>query len=372
MLAGLSQVAVVKIGFVLASPRASPLASTRISVLQMLPYLAQAGHDAVIVFEPEATTPRPALGGLAERLIAERFDVVYFQKVAGPDVLAMVRRLRNAGIRTIFGVCDLIDNEMAEACDATITVTEFLRGLYRADLRSRIHVVHDGIENEAARKLPDASAADGDPTRLTAVLISGQHVRRLPAIGRIPGFLRVLVVGDYPPSSSWITRLKTEYWDWRRNPSLGLARDSARFVLWRNFETRRWSIDAAYSAMQTASIGIIPIDTNQAGNADGSEPLWRVKSENRLTLKMAMGLPVIATPIPAYRAVLRHGETGFFAETPAQWRACFAALRDPELCRKMGAAARAAVIERFSKAEQARRLLGVLDAVSPGRRDMHG
>ena len=80
----------VKIGFVLPCNSRDPLPSTRIAVLNMLPFLRAAGFDPHIVFEPEeGNEQRPAIPDEAERLHTEGYRIVLFQKVTGAD-LAMI------------------------------------------------------------------------------------------------------------------------------------------------------------------------------------------------------------------------------------------------------------------------------------------
>jgi glycosyltransferase involved in cell wall biosynthesis len=94
-------------------------------------------------------------------------------------------------------------------------------------------------------------------------------------------------------------------------------------------------------------------------------PAWKLKSENRLTLKMAIGLPVISSPIPAYEAVVEHGRNGFFARSPTEWTRYLEVVRDPAIRHEIGKAARESVLPRFSMEEQARRLVDVLTTLSP-------
>src|SRR6185295_4410506 len=79
----------VKIGFVLLSSSRDPLPSTRIAVLNMIPFLRQARFEPHIVYEPETGTEQPELTGLAQRLADQGFRVVFFQKVRGPSVEAL-------------------------------------------------------------------------------------------------------------------------------------------------------------------------------------------------------------------------------------------------------------------------------------------
>jgi glycosyltransferase involved in cell wall biosynthesis len=77
-------------------------------------------------------------------------------------------------------------------------------------------------------------------------------------------------------------------------------------------------------------------------------------------MKMAVGLPVIATPIPAYEPVMEHGRAGFFARSRDDWMTYLEALRDPVHRRRIGQQARESVLARYSREEQARRLIEVL------------
>ena len=79
---------------------------------------------------------------------------------------------------------------------------------------------------------------------------------------------------------------------------------------------------------------------------------------------MAMGLPVIASPVPSYKDVIVQGENGFLAETAGDWLECLGVLRDPRKRKAIGRAARETVTHRYSQREQARKLVAVLDRVS--------
>ena len=78
---------------------------------------------------------------------------------------------------------------------------------------------------------------------------------------------------------------------------------------------------------------------------------------------MSVGLPVVASPIPSYEAVIQHGINGFLARSERDWATCLTALRDPVRRREMGLAARAFVSEKYSMEAQAAKLLAVLSNV---------
>lgn len=348
----------IKIGFVLCSNSCNPLPSTRISVLNMIPFLVAAGFDPHIVFEPESGLQKPELPGLTERMLAEGFEIVFFQKVSGSHVETVVRQLCNAGIRTVFGVCDIVDPAMAQATHATVAVTNYLKGLYPAPLQPKIHVVHDGIENPSACKTEWHSNAGSPKRPLRAVLVTSASLTRLPVIATPPPWLQVLIVGDYPPTSHYVRRMKEVRWtmlDQRREERV----DYLGFLFDRRIRRVSWDSVGVYQHIAEADIGIIPVDMDSDQQVPGSVPNWMVKSENRMTMKMSVGLPVIASPIPSYKPVVEQGVNGYLAQSRGDWLSYLEELRDPALRRQIGQRARAAVSDRYSMSEQARLLINV-------------
>ncbi len=352
----------IKLGFILLSPVATPVPSTRVAVLNMWPYLQAAGFAPEIIYQPVNATERPALDAVhADQIAQQGFRIVCFQKVAGPQVEALALALSQRGIKTVFIVCDVVDAGMAAATDATVVVTDFLKQLYPPALQAKIHTVCDGIERPDVLR---TSAPHGRGSRqqpLHAVLVTSARLDRLPVLGVPPPWLRVTVVGRYPVPSGLVPKLHTLQWQLRHMPTWHQRWEALRFVLHPRIRCVPWHSEDVYSWLQSADIGIIPIDRPLAPS--GVTPSWMVKSENRLTLKMALGLPVIATPIPAYDCVITQGVNGFLAQDRTQWLHSLEALRDPALRHQMGAAARASVSTRFSLATQAQQLVVVLQRV---------
>lgn len=79
---------------------------------------------------------------------------------------------------------------------------------------------------------------------------------------------------------------------------------------------------------------------------------------------MAAGLPVIANPVGVHSDLIRHGETGFLAETESEWLEALRRLAgDADLRRSMGAAGRIVAERRYSVAAGARLWAEVLDGL---------
>jgi len=76
---------------------------------------------------------------------------------------------------------------------------------------------------------------------------------------------------------------------------------------------------------------------------------------------MACGLPVIASPVGVNRQIIRHGETGFLAESHAEWLDAILTLKNsPALRQKMGRAGRLRFEAEYSLQVTAPRLLALL------------
>ena len=88
----------------------------------------------------------------------------------------------------------------------------------------------------------------------------------------------------------------------------------------------RWEMDTWQRHLEQCAIAIAPADAER-------QPC---KSNNRVTTYMALGMPVIAAPLDAYKRIIRHGVNGFIAESAEDWKACLLALRDDLLRRQMG------------------------------------
>jgi glycosyltransferase involved in cell wall biosynthesis len=135
----------------------------------------------------------------------------------------------------------------------------------------------------------------------------------------------------------------------RRLPNLELKLVCDRFLTFRYLGVVPcpWTEEGEAAALAAADIGIswMPDD------------LWsRGKCGLKVLQYLAAGLPVVANPVGVHVEMVRHGETGFLAETPAQWVEAVGRLaHDPALRRRMGQAGRRLVESGYSVAAGAAR-----------------
>lgn len=116
-----------------------------------------------------------------------------------------------------------------------------------------------------------------------------------------------------------------------------------------------WSEPTEAAEIADADIGIswVPDDAWSRG-----------KCGLKVLQYMAAGLPVVANPVGVQAEFVRHGETGFLAETADQWvHAVTRLANDPALRRRMGEAARRCVAGEFSVRHAAKAWIGLLEGL---------
>src|SRR5581483_8284204 len=120
-------------------------------------------------------------------------------------------------------------------------------------------------------------------------------------ISRVPSWLRVTIVGAYPKPVR--QRFKEARWALARKPSQVDRLQYLRFLTHPRIRRVSWDAVGVYDHLLSADVGVIPVE--RAAAEGGKIGIWAIKSENRLTLKMATALPVVAAPVPAYLPVIR-------------------------------------------------------------------
>lgn len=368
------------IGYVLCSEPELNLGSTRISATSMFPYLRDAGYNPVVIFQPvryydqdrEANRKLEGIVQIAER---EKCDVVYFQKVSGLSAIKVARALKEYGAITIFGVCDLVDNGMADTCDATVASSDYVRRHYNPDLQAKIVVIYDGIEKPEIRKIDYSTHFATKANPIKAVLLTSLTLEQVPFLTHLPEYVKLSVIGKYDSSTYSIAKAKRGFNGIISDPSfenvlyylLRLSRHiSEKSKGYVNscvgipFERIPWNIDDAIQVLTQFDIGIIPVELE----TDSGFSRKNSKSANRLTQLMSVGLPVIASPVDSYLPVIQNGENGLIAKTMSEWTEAFEILRNPKTRVSIGKKARASIIHEFSQRQQAEKLIDLLNSLT--------
>src|SRR5712691_7902434 len=199
-------------------------------------------------------------------------DVLIFQKVESSRAARFARLARRMGTRIVFLQADVRESRFYRIANCVVVSSAELARQVQPICPAPITVIEDAID------LPRNVMAS--PTRRTQKLrvlwIGGRmnfpSLERIRPLFSLPDFadFELVTVSDHPEAMV------------------------------------EWSAQTASREILAADLAVIPcLDA----------PASRAKSNNRLTLFMAAGLPVIASPIPAYGAIVEPGENGFLAET---------------------------------------------------------
>ena len=123
---------------------------------------------------------------------------------------------------------------------------------------------------------------------------------------------------------------------------------------------RPWSEAGEADELRACDVGVMPLpDTPWAAGKCGL----------KLLQCMAAGLAVVASPVGVNTDIVRDGEHGLLAATPAEWRSALERLAaDPDLRARLGAAGRRRVAERYSLERGARLVAETYRLACPPRR----
>jgi len=128
-----------------------------------------------------------------------------------------------------------------------------------------------------------------------------------------------------------------------------------------NLIFKRWSLNEEQADLQNFDIGIMPMPDNA----------WtRGKCGFKAILYMAVGIPVVCSPVGVNREIINDGINGFFAETDNGWIEKLSLLiEDAGLRNKIGLAGRKTIEEKYSIKVNAPKFIGI---IHKAYKDMHG
>jgi glycosyltransferase involved in cell wall biosynthesis len=159
---------------------------------------AHTGHGDSLFLK--SVFPAARLVGFFEYFHSPRNPVLGFDPEAGPVTDALRHRAQVRGAVSLMAL---------EAADAGVTPTHWQHGLYPPAWRSRLAVIHDGIDTDRIRPDPAARTTLPDGTRLAkgdpVVTFCGRGLERLrglhtflralPAVFRAHRSVRVVIAG---------------------------------------------------------------------------------------------------------------------------------------------------------------------------------
>jgi hypothetical protein len=117
-----------------------------------------------------------------------------------------------------------------------------------------------------------------------------------------------------------------------------------------------WSLATCACDLAEGDIAVVPVEPGSNYN--------RRKPAGRVLLAMALGLPVVASAIPAYEEVIEQSKTGYIARSGHEWTTFIRQLADNSAHRKtIGLAARHFALNNYSEKKFAQRYRAVIERV---------
>ena len=223
--------------------------------------------------------------------------------------------------------------ELARASELVVCGNNFLAHQF-SRWNSNIAVIPTAVDTSwyRPRRVQSAESIDPPPALVLGWTGTSGNFPFLYAIER--ALLRVmqqykhailLVIADRPPQFKLLPESRVEF--------------------------ERWTPRTEQAAFARMSIGLMPLADTDWCNG---------KCSYKMLCYMSAGLPVIVTAAGMNREVLALGDVGLSAGSEGEWIEALAALlEDASLRRRMGAAGRAVVEERFSLQQLSRQYAAV-------------
>jgi len=305
---------------------------------------------------------RVVLRRLAQLRHVPGADVVYFRGPLlpyGPPVLERLIRWMNP--RLVFDIDDAIweppahvespflrwvdygwTRQMAGLCAHAVVGNALLRD-YVAPLNPKVTIIPTCIDMElhGQKAYRDHSENRGLESPLSMVVLGWTGLKDNL------GYLEAI--------ESVLRELAREH-----NITLHIATGKSYALEGVAVENEHWRLDREIDYLQHADIGLMPLhDTPRA----------RGKCAFKALQYMAVGTPVVLSPVGMNAEVVEDGVSGLLADSPEEWKEKLGRLiTDPALRERMGRTARERVRARYSHAVYFPVLKGVLERVARGEK----
>ncbi len=319
-------------------------ASSRHRVFQFLPFLREAGIQFKVLPAPQRLF-RKRIAYVPRLLwMAFRHDVLFVQKRVFPGWVVWLLQFLNA--RIVFDLDDAVylEAHVAPKIAALLRITavviagnDFLAG-YARQFNDNVVVVPTVVNTDEYQPVPALAKAKDAP------LVIGW-------IGNDPNR------GDFQEMKPVLDWLGKQYGN-----EVVLRVISGRPLAMETAVTQQfvpWQLETALTELQKIDIGIMPLLDNA----------WtRGKCGFKLIEYMALGLPVVASPVGVNGEIVQHSQNGFLADDPVSWQNYLTLLiEDAELRRQMGLSARQRIEAHYSIQAVLPTLINVLHQAAEGR-----
>jgi len=339
----------IKVAFLTRYDRSR--ASSRVRVYDYLPHLQRMGFECQVLPFPQRLTLATKSHYLLKALWLARWaDVVVLQKLVLRE--AFIKAIKKINSRIIF-----------DFDDALWAVPDSLRQDLFAKVRYQIQeqrlryifthacCVIAGSNYLASRAIKFASRVEIIPSSvdLEHYPLKNECNESSVVLGWIGSPENLIDFDSILPALQRFAR---------QTDGVRIKIVSARPPRWESLplEFERWELGHDAYFLHSFDIGLMPLNDTE-------------RSRGRCAFKavqyMAVGLPVVASPVGAATEVVVHGETGFLAASTEEWIDCLSRLvTDKALRIRLGRAGRSRVERLFSIQVNAPRLAFILKEVA--------
>ncbi len=349
----------MKVLFLLPYP--IEVASTRQRVIQFFPYLEKCGIRCFassfissdffkILYKPGRVLQKMGytLRGFLKRLddlrSVSNYDVVFIQREAFPFGTTIMEKMVSAGKTVIYD----FDDAIYRMNPARPSLVPFLRRPSKVatiiELSSCVIAGNQHLANYALRY---NSHVEVVPTCIDTDYYTPE------IIGKKSDKIVVGWIGSRT-TISYILAIKDVLLDLTKRFNI-VFKIVANEAIDLGFETtfKQWTLDEELEDLRGFDIGIMPLPNNE----------WtRAKCGYKIIQYMAVGKPVVASPVGVNREIIKDGVNGFLAEGQEQWRNKLIGLIESATLRaQFGKLGRKTAQEIYSLKVNAPKLLAILE-----------
>jgi glycosyltransferase involved in cell wall biosynthesis len=234
------------------------------------------------------------------RNMVEDATVVIFTQF-GKEELEIIKHLKASGIKCVFDHCEALFNfpferECMEEVDLITCCSTKLKEITNEHGLMKTVVLKDAIE-----KTSDKTVYENRYLKPKAIFVG---------------------MGG----NSWLID------EWLRDTIEGAGYEIVLCTEWDN-ATHRWTAEGWSDVMIACDVVLCPqrVDVQPA------------KSSVKATVAMALGLPVLCSPLQAYQEIIKDGENGFICDTKEEWRDALIKLKGSSLRKRIGEAGKASI-----------------------------
>lgn len=327
--------------------------ATRFRVLAWLPLLRALGHECSVAHSrpPKYAHFRWLGWRLSQRVrrwsrrldiwraARGRFDVVFLEReLFDDDSVDLEQRLAALSAGLVWDVDDAIFLRHPEKFE---TLARLADVVFVGNERLR-----ERVASQAGHVLVIPTCIDTD--RTTPVRVEPRHA---PIIGWIGTSSNLPYVLEIAPALLAVQRSHGARVQITSDASPLLDRLREQGL---SFEWREWSDATELADLQNVDVGIMPLPDTE----------WsQYKCGLKLLQYMAVGRPVVASPVGVNATIVVAQETGLLARDVEEWRASLVRLiEDSELRQRMGAAGRRRAEAEYSLAVHLPQFLKGLEA----------